>query len=129
MLFRQLFDPTSSSYTYLVADDATRDAVLIDPIYEHVERDCQVLDELGLRLRYVLETHIHADHVTGASRLRERLGARIVGSRAVGATCSDVLVGDGDEVRFGSHALGVLDTPGHTAGCVSYFGGDRVFTG
>ena len=78
MIFRQLFDPESSTYTYLVGDEVTREAVLIDPVLEQVDRDLGELDALGLRLVYTLETHVHADHVTGASALRERTGSRSV---------------------------------------------------
>jgi glyoxylase-like metal-dependent hydrolase (beta-lactamase superfamily II) len=129
MRFRQLFDAPSGSYTYLLWDEGTREAVLIDAVYDQVDRDVKLVEELGLRLRYVLDTHVHADHVTAASRLRERLGASMVASRAGGGPCNDVLVGEGDEIRFGAKVLGVLATPGHTAGCVSYLLPDRVFTG
>jgi glyoxylase-like metal-dependent hydrolase (beta-lactamase superfamily II) len=128
MLFRQLFDAESSTYTYLLADEATREAVLIDTVREQVERDCQLLDELGLQLVYVFDTHTHADHVTGAGALRERLGAKtVIGHRA--APCADVHVKQGDVVRVGALAFEVLETPGHTDDSVSYRLGDRVFTG
>ena len=120
MLFRQLFDPESSTYTYLLADETTRDAVLIDPVRECVARDVQLLEELGLRLVYALETHVHADHVTGAGALRHRLGCRLVISAASGVLTADVRVGEGDVIRFGCHALEVRETPGHTDGCVTY---------
>ena len=77
MIFRQLFEPQSSAYTYLVACEAERQAVLIDPVLETVERDLQLLGELGLALKYTLETHIHADHVTGAARLRDATGCQV----------------------------------------------------
>ena len=127
MLFRQLFDHPSWSYSYLLASGG--EAVLIDSVYEQADRDVKLVSELGLTLRYVIDTHLHADHVTGASQLRERLGAKLVASGADGAPCNDVLVGEGDEIRFGDETLRVLSTPGHTAGCVSYFLADRVFTG
>jgi glyoxylase-like metal-dependent hydrolase (beta-lactamase superfamily II) len=78
MLFRQLFDPETSTYTYLLADLDRREAVLIDPVKEQLERDVKLLDDLGLRLLYALDTHVHADHVTAAGLLRQRLGARTV---------------------------------------------------
>jgi sulfur dioxygenase len=131
MIFRQLFDLRSSTYTYLLADAATRDAVLIDPVFELYARDEALLRELGLTLRRTLDTHIHADHVTAAWLFHERLGSAIVASAEAGAQGANELVHDGDVVRFGGEALLVLATPGHTAGCVSYLTGDRraVFTG
>ncbi|RMH42624.1 MAG: MBL fold metallo-hydrolase [Deltaproteobacteria bacterium] len=133
MIFRQLVDPDTSTYTYLLADETTRDAVLIDPVREQVDRDVALLDELGLRLVYTLETHVHADHVTGSGTLRDRVGARTVASVRAGADCADVRVDHGDRIEFGRHTIEVLATPGHTAGCVTYVvrDGDRVlaFTG
>src|SRR5512139_2022204 len=125
MLFRQLYDPDTSTYTYLLADEATRDAVLIDPVLEQIERDVGLIRDLGLELRYALDTHVHADHVTALGSLRERLGARTVISERAGVGCADVLVKDGDTIRFGRHSLEVRETPGHTAGCVTYVTGDR----
>jgi glyoxylase-like metal-dependent hydrolase (beta-lactamase superfamily II)/rhodanese-related sulfurtransferase len=119
-LFRQLLDPETSTWTYLLADEDTREAVLIDPVREQVARDVELLEQLGLRLLFVLETHVHADHVTGGGELRRRLGCRLaVGARA-GVLTADVRVREGDVIRFGRHTLGVLETPGHTDGCVSY---------
>lgn len=131
MLFRQLFDPTSSTYTYLLADETTREAVLIDPVIDQVDRDLALLDELGLTLRYALDTHVHADHVTAAGTLRERRGAKTVLSERAGVGCADILVKDGDEVRFGHHGLVVRETPGHTSSCVTYVMDDETmaFTG
>ena len=130
MLFRQLLDPETSTWTYLLADPRTREAVLVDPVREQVDRDVQLLRELGLRLVYTLETHVHADHITGAALLSERTGSRSVLSRRSGAR-ADVLVDAGDAVRFGQQVLEVRATPGHTAGCVTYVQGDlsRAFTG
>ncbi len=128
MIFRQLFDPESSTYTYLVADPASRRAALIDPVLGQLERDLRLVDELGLTLDAVLETHVHADHVTAAGRLRERTGARTVAA-ATGAPCIDTHVGHGDVVRVGDLAITVLATPGHTDDSLSFLVGDRVFTG
>jgi glyoxylase-like metal-dependent hydrolase (beta-lactamase superfamily II)/rhodanese-related sulfurtransferase len=131
MLFRQMFDPTSSTYTYLLADEETREAVIIDPVLDHVDRDAQLIEELGLRLQYTLDTHVHADHVTGSGSLANRLGTRTVLSERAGVGYADVLVKDGDVVHFGRHALEVRETPGHTDGCLTYVTGDRsrAFTG
>lgn len=120
MLFRQLFDETTSTYTYLLADPDTREAVIIDPVAEQVERDIEVIDALGLKLIYTLDTHVHADHVTGSGQLRERTGAKSVLSAAANAVCADVAVRDGDSIEFGSYSIEVRSTPGHTAGCVTY---------
>jgi glyoxylase-like metal-dependent hydrolase (beta-lactamase superfamily II) len=89
VIFRQLFDPQSSTYTYLLADEATREALLIDPVFEQARRDAALIDELGLKLQWTLETHVHADHVTGAWLLREKLGSRIAISKASGAEGAD----------------------------------------
>ncbi|TMQ07004.1 MAG: MBL fold metallo-hydrolase [Deltaproteobacteria bacterium] len=131
MLFRQLFDPDTSTYTYLLADDATREAILIDPVLDQIERDIGLIGDLGLRLRYALDTHVHADHVTALGSLRERLGARTVMSERAGVGCADILVKDGDILRFGSCGVEVRETPGHTDGCISYVTLDRAmaFTG
>ena len=129
MAFRQLFDPESSTYTYLIADDATHEAVLIDPVMEQASRDLALLRELGLSLRWTLETHVHADHVTGADTLRQKLGSKSVVHRDAGAMCGDLLVTDGVHLIVGTLDLEVRYTPGHTNGCISFFAGDRIFTG
>ena len=128
MIFRQLFDSESSTYTYLLADEATREAVLIDPVREQLQRDLTLLRELDLKLVYVLDTHVHADHVTAAGLLREQTGARTVAGKK-GPSCADVQVSHGDEVRVGSIAIGVLDSPGHTDDSVTYRVDGHVFTG
>jgi len=131
MLFRQLFDSETSTYTYLLADDATRDAILIDPVLTQLDRDVGLIEELELHLRFALDTHVHADHVTALGSLRERLGAQTVMSERAGVGCADLLVKEGDTIEFGAHRVEVLETPGHTSGCISYVLRDRsmVFTG
>ena len=131
MLFRQLYDLESSTYTYLLGDETTRDAVLIDPVLENVERDLGLLEDLGLTLRYAIDTHVHADHVTALGTLRERTGCRTVLSERAGVGIADVYVKEGDRIKFGRHELETRETPGHTGGCVSYVLGDRslAFTG
>jgi glyoxylase-like metal-dependent hydrolase (beta-lactamase superfamily II) len=128
MIFRQLFEPESSTYTYLIADPATQRAALIDPVLEQVERELTLLRELGLTLTHVLDTHVHADHVTASGQLRERTGCQVVGSEG-GASCADRHARHGDVVQVGGLSLRVLATPGHTDDSVSYLLGDRVFTG
>lgn len=129
MIFRQLFEPVSSTYTYLLADEATRSALLIDPVVEEVETYARLLAELHLTLEYTLETHVHADHVTAGAALRERYGSRTVVHEDGGAACADIAVKHGDHVRIGSIELEIRATPGHTSGCVAYVAADRVFTG
>lgn len=131
MLFRQLFDPESSTYTYLLADEATREAVIIDPVLEQVERDLRLVSELELKLLYALDTHVHADHVTAVGTLRDRVGAKTVLSERAGVGYADLYVKDGDRVRFGRHALEVRETPGHTDGCITFVTDDHsmAFTG
>ncbi|MCC6621828.1 MAG: MBL fold metallo-hydrolase [Deltaproteobacteria bacterium] len=126
MIFRQLLDPETSTWTYLIGDPITREAVLVDPVRELVERDVTLVRELGLRLTHVLETHVHADHVTSGGLVARRVGAKTVLSRASGAD-ADVHVEHGDAIRFGGLALEVRATPGHTAGCVTYVAADLSF--
>jgi len=131
MIFRQLFDPQSSTFTYLLADAVSREAVLIDPVFEQARRDAALVAELGLRLVATLETHVHADHVTGAWLHRLRLGSKIAVPAQGGAEGADRSLEDGARIAFGARHLEALATPGHTAGCTSYVLDDRsmVFTG
>lgn len=128
MIFRQMFDAESSTYTYLLADEVTREAVLIDAVREQLQRDLSLLRELELKLVYVLDTHVHADHVTAAGALRARTGARAVAGKK-GAACVDIQVGEGDTLRVGSIRIEVLETPGHTDDSVTYRAGNQLFTG
>jgi sulfur dioxygenase len=129
MIFRQLFEPVSSTYTYLLADPETRRAVLIDPVVEEVDTYVALLRELRLSLELTLETHVHADHVTAGAALRERLGSRTVVHKDGGAACADIPVKHGDRIVVDGVVLEVRETPGHTSGCVAYVAADRVFTG
>lgn len=130
-VFRQLFDPASSTYTYLLGDAASGEAVLIDPVFEHVRRDTALLRELGLTLVATLDTHVHADHVTGAWLLKQRCGSAILVAAAASADNADRELRDGDRVEFGARHLEVRATPGHTNGCLSYVLDDQsmAFTG
>ncbi|MBI5918164.1 MAG: MBL fold metallo-hydrolase [Nitrosomonadales bacterium] len=128
MIFRQLFDTPSSTLTYLLADESG-DAVIIDPVLEQVEGYLVLLHRYGLRLAWVLDTHIHADHITGADALKQATGAMSVISRRCGATGYDVRLSDGDELAFAKESLRVITTPGHTPGSVCYLWRDRLFTG
>ena len=130
-LFRQLFDPQSSTYSYLLGDRATGEAILIDPVFEQAARDAALVRELGLSLVATLDTHAHADHVTGAWLLKKRLGGKIAISAASGAEGADIRLADGDRVCFGRRHVTALATPGHTDGCMSFVLDDEsmAFTG
>ncbi|WP_119632774.1 MBL fold metallo-hydrolase [Methylocaldum marinum] len=129
MIFKQLFEPDTCTYTYLLGCDRTRRTVLIDPVANEVENYIGRLKQLDLNLLYTMETHVHADHITGSGLLREHLGSKSVVHRDAGAMCADLLVTDGILLQVGDLEIEVRHTPGHTNGCVSYVVGDRVFTG
>jgi glyoxylase-like metal-dependent hydrolase (beta-lactamase superfamily II) len=129
MIFRQLFESDTSTYSYLLGCPESRRAVLIDPVASEVATYLSLIESLDLKLIYTLETHVHADHITGSSLLRERVGSRSVVHRDAGTLCPDLLVSDGVLLQVGSIELTVLHTPGHTQSCVSYLASDRVFTG
>jgi glyoxylase-like metal-dependent hydrolase (beta-lactamase superfamily II) len=129
MIFRQIFESDTCTFSYLLACERTRRTILIDPVAGDVEVYVEILHRLGLRLLYTLETHVHADHVTGSGLLRERLGSKSVVHRDAGARCADLLITDGIWLQIGELEITVRHTPGHTTGCVSYCMNDRVFTG
>jgi sulfur dioxygenase len=131
MIFRQLFEPESSTFTYLLADAVTKDAILVDTVAAMHERDMEQLSSLGLTLRFIVETHVHADHVTGAALLRKKTGAKVAVSKAGGADGVDRALADGDRLEAGRIVLRALATPGHTSGCTSYLvqGQGVVLTG
>ena len=131
MIFRQLFDPQSSTYSYLLGDERSLEAVLIDPVFEQARRDRALIAELGLKLLTTLETHVHADHVTGAWQLKQQLGSRIALSTVSGAQGADNALAHGDRVTFGARYLEARETPGHTNGCMTYVLDDEsmAFTG
>lgn len=124
-------DLRSSTYTYLLADPATSFAVLIDPVLEQVRRDAALISELGLKLLFTLDTHVHADHISGAWLLKQRLGSRIAISARSGASEADLLLQAGDKVSFGNRSLEARSTPGHTNGCMTFVLDDQsmAFTG
>ncbi|KAF6264198.1 beta-lactamase-like protein [Scenedesmus sp. NREL 46B-D3] len=136
LVFRQLFDKESSTYTYLLADAETKEAMLIDPVLEQVERDLQIIDEMGLRLVQTPNTHCHADHITGSGKIKSlRPGVKSLIGADTGAA-ADVHLREGDTIKCGAIELRVLSTPGHTSSCSSYYmppdgpdGVGRVFTG
>jgi glyoxylase-like metal-dependent hydrolase (beta-lactamase superfamily II) len=129
----QLLDARSSTCTYLLGDDASGEAVLIDPVEEQFDRDLAVLKSHGLKLTWVIETHVHADHITSAAHLAASTGAFISVPVACGVTGATRQVSDGEIIRFGQSQLKALHTPGHTAGSTCYLlqaeGQGHVFTG
>jgi glyoxylase-like metal-dependent hydrolase (beta-lactamase superfamily II)/rhodanese-related sulfurtransferase len=130
LVFQQLFEAESSTFTYLLADAASKEAVLIDSVVETVDRDLKLIGELDLKLKYVLDTHIHADHVTGAGEIRRLVeGVVTAVPRNASVPCADIHLADGDEVKFGSFTIRALETPGHTDASLSYLCEDMVFTG
>ncbi len=133
MIFRQLFDHETWTYTYLLGDEATREAVMIDPVVEQMPLYVRLLKELDLKLVHGIDTHVHADHVTGLGALRETFGARSIHGFGSTATGIDRFVKDGEAVTFGKHALAAIATPGHTDDSFSYHLKDSersmVFTG
>ena len=131
LIFRQLFDPQSSTYSYLLADRRSREAVLIDPVFEQAQRDAALIQELDVKLVATLDTHVHADHVTGAWLFKQRCGSGIAVGAASGASGADRYLGHGDRVQFGGRYLEVRATPGHTEGCITYVMDDEsmAFTG
>ena len=129
MIFRQLFDTSSSTYTYLIASRKGGEALIIDPVLERVDRYIKLLDELQLRLIKAVDTHIHADHVTGLGELRDRTRCITVMGEQSGVDVVSMRVGDGEKVEIEGIALDAIYTPGHTSESYSFFMGDRVFTG
>ncbi len=133
MIFRQLFERESSTYTYLLADEKTAEAIFIDPVAGQESLYLQLLEELGLKLRYALDTHVHADHVTALGRLRELTGCESLMGQQSSVACVSRTFTDGDSIRVGEVSLQVLYTPGHTDDSYSFYcqaqEGDRLFTG
>jgi sulfur dioxygenase len=129
LIFHQLFEKETSTYTYLLADPDTTEAILIDPVVEMVDRDIKLLEDLGLKLKYVLDTHVHADHITASGEIRKRTGAKVGISSAYDMACPDLHLEDGQELYFGKHIIKSIHTPGHTSGCLSYQIENMVFTG
>ncbi|XP_061406887.1 persulfide dioxygenase ETHE1, mitochondrial [Lethenteron reissneri] len=131
LIFRQLFEHVSSTYTYLLADADSREAVLIDPVLETVDRDLRIVNEIGVKLVYAANTHCHADHVTGTGMLKKKLsGCKSIISGDSGAL-ADIHIKEGDTIKFGKFTLEVRSTPGHTDGCLTYVLSDHsmAFTG
>jgi sulfur dioxygenase len=126
---RQLFDPASSTYSYLLWDPASREALLIDPVQDQITRDLQLIRKFDLRLCYTFETHVHADHVTGSGLLRKALNSLVLVHENSRSKCADILLKDDDQIPIGSGKIRVLHTPGHTDSDVSYLIAGMAFTG
>lgn len=129
IIFHQLFESESSTYTYIIADKKTKEAAIIDPVLETVDRDLKLIEELGLRLMYVLDTHIHADHITGAGEIRKRTQAKTAVSQEAEVQCVDIPLEDGQELLLGDKKIKIIATPGHTNTCLTYSFEGMIFTG
>ena len=129
MIFKQLFDIESSTYTYFIADKKAGEAVLIDPVATHIDDYLTLLKQHQCTLKYSLETHVHADHITGGGMLRQKTRALTAVAGACEAKTADLQLKDGDAVSFGSETIKVISTPGHTPGSTSFLWQDRLFTG
>lgn len=129
MKIRQLYDQDTSTYTYLLIDEKTKEAAIIDSVKEQVDRDKKYISDLGLTLKYALETHVHADHVTGSGLLREEFNCKIGVHAASGNQCADIKVQDADVFKLGEQTIRAMHTPGHTSGDTSYLVDGAVFTG
>jgi sulfur dioxygenase len=129
MIFHQLFEPISSTYTYLLGCEDTGQAMLIDPVINCIERDLEVVRRLELKLAYTIDTHIHADHITAALELKKVSGSKIAAPAFDRLPCTDVGIDETRPLQVGSLTLNGLHTPGHTDGHFAYLLGDRLFTG
>jgi sulfur dioxygenase len=129
LVFRQLFESESSTFTYLIADGESREAVLIDSVLKTADRDLKLIEELELSVKYVLDTHIHADHITGSGHVRDKTNAKSCVSALAAVDCADIGLIDGQMLNFGSFTLKAVATPGHTSSCMSFFIQDMAFTG
>lgn len=129
MFFKQFFEQESSTYTYMLGCEETREAVLIDPVASDIEIYTKELEQHQFTLIYTLDTHVHADHITAANLLRERFHCKSVLHRNSGVNCGDILITDGCTLKLGNLCIEARYTPGHTNACTSYLVGNMVFTG
>lgn len=129
MIFKQLYEPLSSTYTYLLGDQESGLAMLIDPVIAAMDRDLAEVHRLGLKLAYTVDTHIHADHITAALEMKRVVGSKIAAPAYDQLPCTDIGIEEGKPLRIGSVVLHPLHTPGHTDGHFAYLFDDRVFTG
>ncbi len=128
-MFKQMFDAESSTLTYLIVDDVTREALLIDPVASHVDEYIALIKALNCLLKYSIETHVHADHITASGKLREKLNIQTAVGELCGAATADIQLKEGDVLIVGYQTIKVIATPGHTAGSLSFLWHDKLFTG
>lgn len=128
-MFKQMFDVESSTLTYLIVDDVTREALLIDPVASHVDDYIALIKALNCLLKYSIETHLHADHITASGKLREKLNIQTAVGELCGAATADLQLKEGDVLIVGHQTIKVIATPGHTAGSLSFLWQDKLFTG
>ena len=131
LICKQLFEHDSSTFTYLLADSVTREATIIDAVDSMIERDISLIQELELDLKFIIETHIHADHITSACPLKKSfsLAKIVIGIENTDAeACADIMVSEGHILPIGEHKIVAIETPGHTPGCMSYLVDDNVFS-
>ncbi|OCZ57581.1 MBL fold metallo-hydrolase [Acinetobacter seifertii] len=129
MFFKQFFEQESSTYTYMLGCEETREAVLIDPVASDIEIYAKELEKHQFTLIYTLDTHVHADHITAANLLRERFHCKSVLHKNSDVSCGDILITDGCTLKLGKLSIEAFYTPGHTNACTSYLVGNMVFTG
>ena len=132
LICKSLFEQDSSTFTYLIADSVTREAAIIDAVDSMIDRDIGLIQELELDLKFIIETHIHADHITSACPLKKTfpLAKIVIGIENIDAeACADIMVGEGHILPIGEHEIVAIETPGHTPGCMSYLVDNKVFTG
>lgn len=129
MIFRQLHEPLSDTYTYLIGCGESGQALLIDPVINSIDRDLEEISRLGLKLAFTLDTHVHADHITSALEMKQRVGSRIASPAIDGLPCVDVGVEEDKPFELGSIRIRPLHTPGHTDGHFAYLWQDRLFSG
>lgn len=129
MIFRQLVDYESFTYTYLLASDKGREAVIIDPVLEHADQYIQLINELGIKLAFVIDTHTHTDHITASGTLREKIACAVAMGEKTKCECVDVRLEDGQTFQVDGLSFQAIYTPGHTDDSFSFVMKDRVFTG
>ena len=132
LIFKQLFERESCTYTYLIADSDSKEAAIVDAVDIMMDRDKALLEELELDLKFIIETHIHADHITSACPLKKTfpLAKIVIGIENIDAeACADIMVGEGHILPIGEYEIVAIETPGHTSGCISYIVDNKVFTG